>query len=373
LVRLTPCALSRCLLPQGFTLAGSSISFLLVFRSQISYGRFWEGRGHLGNIMMHGRNLGRQIALCVRNDDGPAGLDKDVEVQRKGMHRQSGFDPNMGDYQQDSGCRREMEKMCGFRRLQMIRLVIMFWRLLVHHARDETEGKFVEQLWLVAADAKDTNKRKVITTPHQESLLKSKKRRPLVAVAMLTWYVRHEYRSKNITHMEFLALNEDLKGLINGFNGVDKVHNVPVPFPYAQMILLFLCIYVFAAPFLFVAHFGWACILPSLVLTLAFFGINEVALEIEDPFGEDENDLPLDPMGDALKADCEMNLEIAAVPPNNMKLYWEEISKSKQRYKKIEKDRMEQDVKRGIQQQTIESMAQAGVAPPPALTNGARP
>ena len=28
---------------QGFTLAGSSISFLLVFRSQISYGRFWEG------------------------------------------------------------------------------------------------------------------------------------------------------------------------------------------------------------------------------------------------------------------------------------------------------------------------------------------
>ena len=42
------------------------------------------GRGHLGNIMMHGRNLGRQIALNVRNDDGPAGLDKDVEVQRSG-------------------------------------------------------------------------------------------------------------------------------------------------------------------------------------------------------------------------------------------------------------------------------------------------
>ena len=28
--------------------------------------------------MMHGRNLGRQIALNVRNDDGPAGLDDDV-------------------------------------------------------------------------------------------------------------------------------------------------------------------------------------------------------------------------------------------------------------------------------------------------------
>ena len=64
---------------------------------------------------------------------------------------------------------------------------------------------------------------------------------------------------------------------------------------------------------------------------------------------------------------------MTVVDPFAKKLYWEEISKSKQRYKKIEKDRMEQDVKRGIQQQTMESMAQAGVAPPPALTNGARP
>ena len=90
--------------------------------------------------MMHGRNLGRQIALNVRNDDGPAGLDKDVEVQRRGMQRDKGFDPNMGDYQQDSGVRREMEKMCGFRRLQMIRMVVLFWRLLVQHARDEMES-----------------------------------------------------------------------------------------------------------------------------------------------------------------------------------------------------------------------------------------
>eukprot|EP01052_Picozoa_sp_SAG31_P040594 SAG31_NODE_5916_length_2257_cov_1.160334_1_plen_94_part_00 len=29
----------------AYTLAGSSISFLLVFRSQMSYNRFWEGRG----------------------------------------------------------------------------------------------------------------------------------------------------------------------------------------------------------------------------------------------------------------------------------------------------------------------------------------
>jgi len=320
-------------------LAGSSISFLLVFRSQISYNRFWEGRGHLGAIMMHGRDLGRQISICVRNDDGP----------EAGNQVWKGSDLDMGEYRQDSGVRREMEKMRGFRRLQMIRMVVMFWRLMVQHARDELKPDCVERVWLVAADAK-TDRRKAITTPHAEALLKTKKRRPLVVVAMLTWYIRHEYRSKNITHMEYLSMNKNLNGLIEGFNGVDKVHNVPVPFPYAQMILIFLCVYVFLSPFLFVQYFGWACIVPSLVLTLAFFGINEVALEIEDPFGEDENDLPLDPMGDALVADCEMNAEVAGIPVANIQLYWEEISKSKQRWKIVEQDRQEMDEKQVLSQ-----------------------
>lgn len=35
-------------------------------------------------------------------------------------------------------------------------------------------------------------------------------------------------------------------------------------------------------------------------------------LEIEDPFGTDANDLPIDNMGKALGADCEMYLDLAA-------------------------------------------------------------
>ena len=35
----------------GFSLCGTAIAFLLVFRSNMSYNRFWEGRGHLGNLM----------------------------------------------------------------------------------------------------------------------------------------------------------------------------------------------------------------------------------------------------------------------------------------------------------------------------------
>merc|ERR1712224_1078722 len=90
--------------------------------------------------------------------------------------------------------------------------------------------------------------------------------------------------------------------------------------------------YCFLAPFMFVQYFHYWTFIPATFLTCAQFGINEVAIEIEDPFGTDENDLPLDDMGDALAADCEMNLEVAMVPTKNTQLYWTEIAKSRQYY-----------------------------------------
>ena len=148
----------------------------------------------------------------------------------------------------------------------------------------------------------DTMPGKTLVTPHVADMLKGKRRRPLVIIAMLSWYLKQEYSMKNITYMEYLSMNKDLSEMIGAFNGVDKVHNVPIPFPYAQMITLLMSLYCFLAPFMFVQYFHYWTFIPATFLTCAQFGINEVAIEIEDPFGTDENDLPLDTMGDALAA-----------------------------------------------------------------------
>jgi len=323
----------------AYTITGTSVAFLLVFRSVISYNRFWEGRGHLGGIMAHARDFSRQVAFCVRLDDGPQGVERDIAVEER-KHSQQGERPELGVYVEASGVREYMLGMHGFRRLQMIRQLLIVWRLIVQHLRDEHDEKSVEQLHFSHADHKSAPK--TLVTPNVEELLKSKKRRPLVAIAMLSWYLEQEYKTKTITYMEYLSMNANLSGLINGFNGVDKVHNVPIPFPYAQMTILLLCLYCFSSPFMLVSYFSWWTFIPAAVVTVAFFGINEVAIEIEDPFGLDENDLPLDQMGDALKDDCEMNLEVALVPKANMQRYWEEISMSKAmwiRKRQVQKER----------------------------------
>jgi hypothetical protein len=106
---------------------------------------------------------------------------------------------------------------------------------------------------------------------------------------------------------------------------------------------------------MFVTMFKWFTFIPSVVLCLAFFGINEIALEIEDPFGEDENDLPVEQMGDALKDDCEMYLEVAGIPSANIKLYWDQIAKSKQRWKVLQQKQISRqaEVKMEAEQQEL--------------------
>ena len=51
-----------------------------------------------------------------------------------------------------------------------------------------------------------------------------------------------------------------------------------------QMLLVLLMMFCFGAPFMFVTlGFGWFTLCPSLLLSLAFFGTNEVALQLEVP------------------------------------------------------------------------------------------
>ena len=50
----------------------------------------------------------------------------------------------------------------------------------------------------------------------------------------------------------------------------------------------------FALPFTLIRELGWATIPVVTVVAFTFMGIEGIAEEIENPFGHDEGDLPLD-------------------------------------------------------------------------------
>eukprot|EP00929_Paragymnodinium_shiwhaense_P041288 TRINITY_DN21467_c0_g1_i1.p1 TRINITY_DN21467_c0_g1~~TRINITY_DN21467_c0_g1_i1.p1 ORF type:complete len:602 (+),score=85.03 TRINITY_DN21467_c0_g1_i1:158-1963(+) len=71
---------------------------------------------------------------------------------------------------------------------------------------------------------------------------------------------------------------------------------VPFPFPYAQIISLILCLHVLFTVLVagFTTQSGAAAFCRCFMCSFVFWSVNYIAIEIERPYGEDANDLPLD-------------------------------------------------------------------------------
>lgn len=81
-----------------------------------------------------------------------------------------------------------------------------------------------------------------------------------------------------------------------GFNQAHKVAMVPFPFPFAQMVsALLIILYVLLPIYLeqFTANKYLTSVL-SLVVPICYCGLNRVAVELEEPFGTDWNDVDIE-------------------------------------------------------------------------------
>mmetsp|Transcript_12415 Transcript_12415/g.31747 ORF Transcript_12415/g.31747 Transcript_12415/m.31747 type:complete len:462 (-) Transcript_12415:1232-2617(-) len=85
--------------------------------------------------------------------------------------------------------------------------------------------------------------------------------------------------------------------LSDGMSAYDQCRKIayhPFPFPWAQMLLVFLIFYSACQPLMLVAFIKslWLVILLNLLSVGTYWTINEVARDLEDPFILDPNDFP---------------------------------------------------------------------------------
>lgn len=80
-----------------------------------------------------------------------------------------------------------------------------------------------------------------------------------------------------------------------GYNQARKVAYIPFPFPHSQMIVLFVTVIVMVMPMLMFSFVNGLYLGAALnfCTVLCFAGLNEVARELENPFQNAPNDLPL--------------------------------------------------------------------------------
>eukprot|EP00747_Dinoflagellata_sp_TGD_P071913 gnl/TRDRNA2_/TRDRNA2_157249_c0_seq1.p1 gnl/TRDRNA2_/TRDRNA2_157249_c0~~gnl/TRDRNA2_/TRDRNA2_157249_c0_seq1.p1 ORF type:complete len:515 (+),score=47.51 gnl/TRDRNA2_/TRDRNA2_157249_c0_seq1:97-1545(+) len=81
-----------------------------------------------------------------------------------------------------------------------------------------------------------------------------------------------------------------------GFNQAHKISIVPFPFPFAQMVTLLLTALYICLPFyvdVFTKNVLFTPII-SFIVPMCYCGLNQIAIELEEPFGLDPNDVEME-------------------------------------------------------------------------------
>jgi len=105
----------------------------------------------------------------------------------------------------------------------------------------------------------------------------------------------HELRvTDRIDPIQWQQLSRHLDNLIDSLGACERILNTPIPFSYSLFFKKFIFLYVVTMPLAFVELFQYWSVLISTFVFYALVSMEILAEEIEDPFGMDDNDLPLD-------------------------------------------------------------------------------
>merc|ERR1719161_91442 len=88
---------------------------------------------------------------------------------------------------------------------------------------------------------------------------------------------------------------------MTGYNDAYRIAAVAYPAPVAQMTTFLMVCFVFFVPIV-VEKFTKSLILTPLfscIITISYWGLNKISIELENPFGDDVHDLPLMELCDA--------------------------------------------------------------------------
>jgi len=223
------------------SLVGIVLGLFLVFRTNTAYDRWWEGRKHWGLLVNNTRNLAHKLN---------AFLDRS-----------------------DSDNRNWFAKM-----------IPNFVFSTKEHLR-----KGVKMDELEVADD-DFNGR-----------IKGVKHIPNRLSTMMYERVNDLYKEKKLTGDQLYIVDKELKQFSDILGACERIKNTPIPYSYTMYIKKFIFIYILTLPFGFVTIAEYMTIPIVILISYVLLSVELIAEEIEDPFGNDVNDLPTDELAVKIK------------------------------------------------------------------------
>jgi len=113
------------------------------------------------------------------------------------------------------------------------------------------------------------------------------------------------YKSGKITGDQLITINNELQTFTDVCGACERIKNTPIPYSYSAFIKKFIFFYIMTLPFGYAFSLGYYSI-PVVIFTFYVLASLElIAEEIEDPFGDDANDLPTEKISENIKKHVE--------------------------------------------------------------------
>ena len=239
----------------GFTLIGVVLSIFLGFKNSACYDRWWEARKLWGILIANSRHF-----------------DRDCRILTQG------------------------------RRERVIQHVIVFANVL----RDRLRHQTANPTELTETSGLSQQALNQLYQQHNA---------PQYTLSLIQWELLQALKDGEISDIIYTQMNHHVAALSEMHTGCDRIANTPIPFAYSVLLnrtVYFLC---FMLPFSLGSLLGLVTPLLVGILAYTFLGLDALSTEIEEPFGTQSNDLPLDAMVRTIEIELLSTLGRPTPPP----------------------------------------------------------
>ena len=183
-----------------------------------------------------------------------------------------------------------------------------FLKITTRISNEEDKKEFARLFSLYIYNAKNNlraNKNNLVFQKYEDP---SKDNSPVQVMKLIHIKLRELEKQGELSQGDLIQIDVNLNGLIASLGGCQRIKNTPIPFSYSIFIKKFIFIYVITLPIVFF-HFDYWAVLITTFVFYALVSMEVLAEEIEDPFGTDANDLPLDQICQTIKQDLNNIIE----------------------------------------------------------------
>lgn len=122
----------------------------------------------------------------------------------------------------------------------------------------------------------------------------------------------YQHRPNDFVYRNF---NHYLNQMSTIQGGCERISNTPIPYAYSLLLHRTVGIFCAVYPLLLIHDFGVLTLLFSIFTTYALLALDAIATELEDPFGTEDNDLPLNAICNAIEIDLREMVKDSLIPP----------------------------------------------------------